>query len=108
MTRYSALIGPGSVFSALTTVNIGQALAAPSFDRPMVVDGLGGCRNAPRGWIGRCDIVGVLATCCGWSFEHDHPRGDCLLLVGRLGVRFVVSDDCVFVPGLGRTDRRVL
>jgi hypothetical protein len=62
------------VFSVVRAVNIGQALAAPSFDRPTVLNWVGGRRDASRCRTGRCNVVRDLATYCGWRFEHDHPR----------------------------------
>src|SRR5262249_28358056 len=100
MTRHWALMG--SLRGPSTS---GLALAARSFGLA-IVDGLGGRREAPRGRTGRCNIVRVLATYCGWRFEHDHPRGDRLLHL-RLGDGFLVGCDGVFVPGLNRTDWRV-
>ena len=85
----------------------GRGDVAPSFD-PIILDRLGGCRDAPRRRSGRCNIVRRLATYFEWRLHGDKLRGDCLLLVGRLGVGFLVGCDCVFVPGLNRSDWRVI
>jgi hypothetical protein len=69
-----------------------QQRSRPSFDRPIVVDRLRGCRGAPPGRPGRCNIVRGLATDLEWRFHRDDPGSYCLLLIGGLGdVWFVVG-----------------
>jgi hypothetical protein len=69
-----------------------QQRPRPSFDRPIVVDRLRGCRDAPRGRSGRCNIVRGLATDLEWRFHRDDLGSYCLLPIGGLGgVGFVVG-----------------
>jgi hypothetical protein len=79
-----------------------KPLVAPSFD-PIIVDRFRGYRDALRARTrGRNIVRGLAIYFGGWVHDND-PRSDCIRLVGR-----VVGWNCIFVPGLNRTDWHVI